>query len=683
MAIVNGVTDQPVYAIPTDNSTYVTKALLTVGDEVPVLKGDFGSYTVDPSKKYAMAGIPDGLGLYETSQYYYVFMNHEIADGKFSNLNSTTPDKINGARVSVFQFTKDWKVVGGKNLIESVVDNANGKTYTLNTTTGLYGNSSDLLSGVGALSRFCSSFLAQHGFVDPATGQATPMYFGPEESGSPVNRGWAITADGVAYSLDVLGRYAKENIVAAINYRPLSPNNTSDKTVLLVTEDFGNGELYMWVGNQTQADPNGFKEGQLYVLQVSNPTTGAVYAYETMPEDVPLVAKWTPISKELALGTPGQTPGEVTENLSDWVDGVGTDGKPRSTNFRRLEDIAEDPTSPGTFYFNITGNGDKIPGTNIVDNPYGTIYRISLNGADPAAEGVATLVHIGGPQNGVSFDNLTVLDNGVVLTQEDRAYPPNELGGGDIYADENRQAYIWEYNPITDQVIPQFELDQSTDPTSERGAWESSGIIQVGNKDQVLFNVQAHTIKDPKFVEGGQLLIATQTVVAPADVFGTPGNDDFDSVVHDKFIGDNQQLFASSGNDTIDVSQALGGNRIDAGSGDDLIFAGTNNRILAGSGADRIFLGYPGGNNVVTGGSGADQFWLVTDEGDLPTKANTITDFTIGADVIGFAGTSLNFAALDITQIGSNTIINALGRDLAVLQNVQASLLTASNFVFA
>jgi Ca2+-binding RTX toxin-like protein len=180
------------------------------------------------------------------------------------------------------------------------------------------------------------------------------------------------------------------------------------------------------------------------------------------------------------------------------------------------------------------------------------------------------------------------------------------------------------------------------------------------------------------------LALGQPTPPPPSEVFGTPGDDDFDSVLGtDGFIGKGQNIFTSSGNDTIDVSQALGGNRIDAGSGDDLIFAGTNNRILAGSGADRIFLGYPGGNNVVTGGSGADQFWLVTDEGDLPTKANTITDFTIGSDVIGFAGTNLNFAALDIIQTGANTTINALGRDLAVLQNVQASLLTASNFVFA
>jgi hypothetical protein len=33
--------------------------------------------------------------------------------------------------------------------------------------------------------------------------------------------------------------------------------------------------------------------------------------------------------------------------------------------------------------------------------------------------------------------------------------------------------------------------------------------------------------------------------------------------------------------------------------------------------------------------------------------------------------------------MGANTVIGALGQDLAVLQNVQASLLTASNFAFA
>ena len=169
-----------------------------------------------------------------------------------------------------------------------------------------------------------------------------------------------------------------------------------------------------------------------------------------------------------------------------------------------------------------------------------------------------------------------------------------------------------------------------------------------------------------------------------SNVFGTPGVDLFDSENPEdtEFIGVKQNLFTGSGNDRVDVSQALGNNRIDLGSGDDTIFAGSDNRVLAGSGNDILFLNYPEGNNVVTGGEGADQFWLVTDELDLPEQANTITDFTPGLDKIGFGATSLSFDDLTLTQVGTDTNLKALNQDLAVLLNVQVSSLDQSNFVF-
>jgi Ca2+-binding RTX toxin-like protein len=153
------------------------------------------------------------------------------------------------------------------------------------------------------------------------------------------------------------------------------------------------------------------------------------------------------------------------------------------------------------------------------------------------------------------------------------------------------------------------------------------------------------------------------------------------------FVGEGQRLFSGSGMDTVDVTLALGDNRIDLGSDADTFFGGTNDRVLAGDGDDIIFFGSGGGNNVVTGGSGSDQFWLVTDTAALPTVANTITDFTMTEDVIGFANTDLSFADLTLTQTQVNnqvqTTINALGQDLAVLLNVTSADLTTTDFVFA
>ena len=174
----------------------------------------------------------------------------------------------------------------------------------------------------------------------------------------------------------------------------------------------------------------------------------------------------------------------------------------------------------------------------------------------------------------------------------------------------------------------------------------------------------------------------------PKVVFGTVEDDVFDTEIPDEqqFVGNNQIIFTGSGNDLVDITFAPGGeiSRVDLGSGDDVIFAGSNHRIIAGAGMDLMFLGAGEGNNLITGGVGeTDQFWLVTDAADLPTQANIITDFTIAEDVIGFGNTNLDFNDLNLIQDGNNTLINALETDIAILLNTQASDLTAADFVFA
>ena len=171
-------------------------------------------------------------------------------------------------------------------------------------------------------------------------------------------------------------------------------------------------------------------------------------------------------------------------------------------------------------------------------------------------------------------------------------------------------------------------------------------------------------------------------------VFGSFEADFFDTAIpnEEQFVGDNQILFTGSGDDTIDITFASGGesSRIDLGSGDDVLFAGSNHRIIAGSGNDILFLGSGEGNNIITGGEGdSDRFWLVTDTHDLPSQKNTITDFSPSEDVIGFANTTLGFEDLNLIQDGNNTIINAFDQDLAILLDTQVADLSSSDFVFA
>jgi predicted AlkP superfamily pyrophosphatase or phosphodiesterase len=143
--------------------------------------------------------------------------------------------------------------------------------------------------------------------------------------------------------------------------------------------------------------------------------------------------------------------------------------------------------------------------------------------------------------------------------------------------------------------------------------------------------------------------------------------------------GSNILVFAGAGDDLIDALNSQGGSRIDAGTGDDTLILGGGDRLLGSDGNDRFFV-QRGGGNVITGGAGADQFWIAAAE--IPKAVNTITDFASSQDVIGIAGLGINFGQLSISQDGDNTRIAANGNNLAVLSGIEASSLSASNFVF-
>lgn len=175
----------------------------------------------------------------------------------------------------------------------------------------------------------------------------------------------------------------------------------------------------------------------------------------------------------------------------------------------------------------------------------------------------------------------------------------------------------------------------------------------------------------------------------PATINGTLGDDTFDAASRNgkQFIGNNQILSTGSGNDTVDVRFAVGGNNIRTASGNDTVYAGTNNRIDTGAGDDLLFLGTAGGNNIVTGGAGKDRFSITENDALLPANPNVIADYKANqGDLIGFLATSLSWVSLgtdwDYRQAGANTIIEAFGQDIAVLNGISASTLTQANFVF-
>jgi Ca2+-binding RTX toxin-like protein len=210
-------------------------------------------------------------------------------------------------------------------------------------------------------------------------------------------------------------------------------------------------------------------------------------------------------------------------------------------------------------------------------------------------------------------------------------------------------------------------------------------------------------------------------------VAGTTSADKLDAGITSKFSGISDTVFTGSGNDTVDVhigGALVGNNRIDTGSSNDIIFIadadrvfgsagddeldatdaknyrvsggagndtfylGTNGKALGSDGNDKFFAtsgnGLGGGGNIISGGAGVDQFWIAN--GDVPTTANTILDFQIGTDVIGFQGIGANATNAVLAQVGADTTVGFGGQTLAVLKGIQSSSLTLGNrgqFVFA
>lgn len=451
---------------------YEIQPLLTVGQEVPMLGAP-------PGRRFALAGLPDGLGVIAHETGYDLYVNHEIGVGTTTRIAAGEPGQIRGARVSLFRFDPNWQPVGGRNLVEQIQD---GETvYTLDLTSGEY---RDEAGNTRLLSRLCSGTLAMEGFQDGGGNQG-PLWFTAEESG-PSGLGWAIFPDGTALALHGLGRYSKEQVLPATHY--------PDLTLLLSTEDTADGELYLYVGARTPTDPNGLHEGVLHVLRVED-AGGAGLDYETLPLGAALTGRWTPLPAPVTQGSGG--------GLSAWVNDQG-----RSTNFRRLEDIAADPTHPGRYYFATTGHDAVPPGAAEPDNPLGNLYRLTLDSTDPTAPAIVERLLAGGPTTGVNYDNLAVDALGAVWIQEDRAG-----AGGALMAAQERHARVLRFNPVTGETIMLFETNQAAiDPTvaEDWGNWESSGIITIQGKSSapaLLLDVQAHSLPDPDYAQDGQILL--------------------------------------------------------------------------------------------------------------------------------------------------------------------------------
>ena len=142
------------------------------------------------------------------------------------------------------------------------------------------------------------------------------------------------------------------------------------------------------------------------------------------------------------------------------------------------------------------------------------------------------------------------------------------------------------------------------------------------------------------------------------------------------YVSQGDRVFGGDGDDIFEATEGKGGNRMSGGAGNDFFNLGAGDRALGGDGNDQFFVS-SGGNNLLSGGAGADIFNIVT-AGTIPSASNTILDFQVGTDVIGLTGSGATFGQLN----RSGNTISLNGSTLATLTGIDTTSLTASSFVF-
>jgi serralysin len=728
---------------------YTVDPILTVGDKVG---------------NYAIPGIPDGIGAFALNDTTVrALVVSEIGNTVGYKYKLKNGLELPGARANYVDIDKRTLQVTDAGLAYDTIINREGKEVKAATDLEYAG-----------INRFCSAALFEANQFGAGKGLADRIFFSGEEALGGTQFALDVKANTL-YAVPWFGRAGWENVTEI-------DTGTTDKVAFIIGDD-GTAPLTMYVGEKNAKkdgsflDRNGLAQGKLFAWVADDPTD-ATDKIETTSADFKgtnnstkgkfvEIAYYDPSKKGTAVDGP-DTDTSIQNDLGYDAQGfatyaqqnkLATDAK--AFFFNRVEDVATSPTDGTQVAFNVTG----VDGT---PNVFGSVYKIDVDFNDLAKGDITGKVDIlydgndeGKKDLGLrSPDNLDWADDGKIYLNEDRAISAALFGGA-----AKTEASIFRLDPNVKDPSSTLtriaQVDRAAIPASQTdsaptdvGNWETSGILDVstlfGNKpgEVFLFDVQAHSLKGgsiisasnadgngdgtktdaENLVEGGQLsfLIAPNAKIAQSgELLVTAGTSGADTLVAGNtpgFDGIRNVVFTGAGKDEVDTAAAgvkATGNRVDTGSGNDIIYIadadrvfgsagddvldatdakdyrasggagndtfylGTNGRALGGDGNDK-FYATTGGGNLLSGGAGVDQFWIA--DGEAPSAANTILDFQIGTDVIGINGIGATAANVVLAQVGADTTIAFGGQTLATLKGIQASSLTPSNagqFVFA
>lgn len=413
---------------------------------------------LEGSPNFVFGPQPDGAGIFKnpSGSGYIMLNNHEIA---FS--------------VSRVFLDETFKPIKG----EYIVDAAGGNM------------------------RLCSATLAtpaEHGFgplfLTAGETSGESMIHGIDPNGSVNDKA---RKDRV---LPALGKASMENAV------PLPKDAFQNKTVIIIGEDGGDGQLIAYVTDKVGDLTN----GKYYVLRRTNQNTIETDMKKGSKYDVEFVE---------ITGVSSLTGAQIAAKTKEV----------KAISFARVEDVDYGKGSAAAgreVYFVATGvsQADKVTP---VDGytMWGRLYHLTMDATNPLKGSLEVLID-GGENPGNSLvnpDNVCVTQN-FVYVQED---------GDSFYQATKHDGRIWQYNLSSKTNTPMLEMNHQRTNTAfntkynpsndtRLSSWEFGAMYDIsdiiGKPNTFIVNVHPHTWRDAKFAnadgsglitnnEGGQVLV--------------------------------------------------------------------------------------------------------------------------------------------------------------------------------
>jgi len=480
---------------------------------------------------YTAPGSLDGIGAFsDRKNEVRILVNHELKANDAYPYKLANGTELTGARISFFDIRKvakthNFTITNAGVAYDTIFDR---EAKSVSDSTQINEETHQAFNQQKGLSRFCSGRSVQAGTL----GFTDDVYFAGEETSTRRHPHggtiWALDVKSrILHAAPELGRGAWENV---------TPIETGSKNTiaLLLGDDTAPAPLYLYLGrkspetekNRNFLSRNGLSSGQLYCWKSdsghTSPETFNKTGHVSGGYFIPLNNRMPQLAGKDGYDRQGY-PDSTTLSQSAINKGC--------FKFSRLEDLHNDPASPGHAVFADTGQGLIHPA-----NDWGSIHTIDINfdhqtdtkqGSFKAVISIAyDSDDINNRDEGIrSPDNLTWADNGMIYIQED---PASQLNN---FASNGVEASIWQLDPkslhaqriaIIDRNII-LPVDAVDTMAGEVGAWESSGILDVSRhfdtapaETLLLTAVQAHYVKGGTIiggrnglVESGQLIFLT------------------------------------------------------------------------------------------------------------------------------------------------------------------------------